>query len=68
MYTMITKSMKPTCEQLVCNLISTLNLKFENMKFGREMFKQVTHGNQLIDLLLSLLTLMHLCLFSRNSK
>jgi hypothetical protein len=25
--------------------ISTWNLKFKNLKFGRETFKQVTHGN-----------------------
>jgi hypothetical protein len=31
--------------QLVCNYISTQNLKFRNLKFGWETLKQVTHGS-----------------------
>ncbi len=34
-----------TCLQLVCNCISILKLKFKDIKFKWETFKQVTHCN-----------------------
>jgi len=34
-----------TCLQLICNYISIYNLKFKDLKFGQETFKQVTHGS-----------------------
>jgi hypothetical protein len=34
-----------TCLQLICNCISTQNLKFKDLKFGQETFKQLTHGS-----------------------
>jgi hypothetical protein len=44
------------------------NLKFKNMKFGQEAFKQMTHGSLSIDLPNASMTFMHLCLLLRNSR